>query len=199
MLKGRVGDGLNNYSNTGTIILDAEFSDRQQMFEQIKARLDRILGNQDFTSIQHEEYSGETNFSHEIDYSDFDSSQLDDGAINLYGNVLTNAYQHQRVGKTSFEFRFINVFLINSSSELIKISSGEIVEPSSANVEFKIDAFWDYDYEENLSVTISDNINIASNLSGDILTLNFSDSTIANIEITTSNQEFDFTVKYEKD
>ena len=106
IIKGKVGTGETNYENSPRILLDVNISDRTDMLESIKSRIDILINTQD--NENYKIYNGETNpDNNNRDYTprSIDSNDV----INLFGNKITSAYQYQRIEKTDFDFSILTI------------------------------------------------------------------------------------------
>ena len=106
IIKGKVGTGETDYENSPHILLDVNISDRNDMLDSIKSRVEFLIKTQD--NENYKIYNGETNpDNNNRDYTprSIDSNDV----INLFGNKITSAYQYQRIEKTDFHFSILTI------------------------------------------------------------------------------------------
>ena len=106
IIKGKVGTGETNYENSPHILLDVNISDRNDMLDSIKSRVEILIKTQD--NENYKIYNSETNpDNNNRDYTprSIDSNDV----INLFGNKITSAYQYQRIEKTDFDFSILTI------------------------------------------------------------------------------------------
>ena len=87
-------------------MLDVNISDRTNIFNSIKSRVEILIKTQD--NENYKIYNGETNpDNNNRDYTprSIDSNDV----INLFGNKITSAYQYQRIEKTDFDFSILTI------------------------------------------------------------------------------------------
>lgn len=194
MLKCRIGDGYGAYDETPKLILGTRLTDKETMLVQVRSRVIRILED---TEKEYTTYTGETSDIGEVDYSDVDANHVSD-VINISGAQITSAYQHQRVGTTDLQFRFIKVYLISDESKT-QIGEGDIIESDgSESMTFEVDAFWDYDYEDATVTTNSNVFTVAYDNTTQRLTVTWTSQTpeeIGNVYIRTDNQYIYFVIR----
>lgn len=106
IIKGKVGTGETDYKNSPRILLDVNISDRTDMLDSIKSRVDILIKTQD--NENYKIYNGETGPNN--DNRDYTPRSIDSNdVINLFGNKITSAYQYQRIEKTDFDFSTLTI------------------------------------------------------------------------------------------
>lgn len=111
IIKGKVGTGETDYENSPHILLDVNISDRTNILNSIKSRIEFLIKTQD--NENYKIYNGETNpDNNNRDYTprSIDSNDV----INLFGNKITSAYQFQRIEKTDFDFGILTIMPTDS-------------------------------------------------------------------------------------
>ena len=106
IIKGKVGTGETDYENSPHILLDVNISDRTNILNSIKSRIEILIKTQD--NENYKIYNSETNpDNNNRDYTprSIDSNDV----INLFGNKITSAYQYQRIEKTDFDFSILTI------------------------------------------------------------------------------------------
>ena len=106
IIKGKVGTGETDYVNSPHILLDVNISDRTNILNSIKSRIEILIKTQD--NENYKIYNSETNpDNNNRDYTprSIDSNDV----INLFCNKITSAYQYQRIEKTDFDFSILTI------------------------------------------------------------------------------------------
>lgn len=106
IIKGKVGTGETDYKNSPRILLDVNISDRTDMLDSIKSRVDILIKTQD--NENYKIYNGET--GPDNDNRDYTPRSIDSNdVINIFSNKITSAYQYQRIEKTDFDFSILTI------------------------------------------------------------------------------------------